>query len=162
MFAAGDYSGVLAAAIRRFKYERHPELATPLSALLLPAITSLTPLGQWVLVPVPLHLERLVERGFNQSALLARALSRRTGARCLPRLVLRARATGHQARLNREQRRENVREAFSVRHPCERAVILIDDVVTTGSTTARCVEALEHDGIRVRAILALAHTPLKG
>jgi ComF family protein len=161
LFAAGEYSGALASAIRRFKYERRPELAAPLASLLRPATVSLEPLHQSVFVPVPLHFERLVERGFNQSALLARALARSTGASCLPRLLVRARATGHQARLGREERRENLNEAFSVRHRCARALILVDDVVTTGTTAAGCVEALERHGMRVLAIVALARTAMK-
>jgi ComF family protein len=158
LFTAGNYAGSLGAAIRRFKYQGHPELAAPLGKLLLHAALPLAPFHDSVFVPVPLHFERLVERGFNQSALLARTLSRSTGARYSPRLLIRQRSTLHQARLGRRQRGENIRGAFEVRGRLERAVILVDDVVTTGATAQACIDALGKHAVSVRGVIAIARS----
>lgn len=155
---AGIYGGPLARAITRFKYEPRPELAAPLGRLLLPVARNLTLASNSLWVPVPLHFERLVERGFNQSALLARELARATHWPFAARLLFRARDTGHQAALGRADRAENVQGAFQVRVATAGSVVLVDDVVTTGATAEACILALRERGLRVQAVLALART----
>jgi ComF family protein len=156
--AAGVYQSPLAPAIRRFKFEGRSELA-PALARLLAARLAFFRLERALFVPVPLHRARLVERGYNQSALLARALARELGARANPRVLERTRATEQQAALARRARRENVRGAFGLRAraPGE-PVVLVDDVVTTGATARACVDALRTAGSRVVLIAALART----
>lgn len=158
LLVCGAYAGALACAIRRFKYNCRPDLARPLAALLTTQLrkVDIRPIT-WV--PVPLHPERLAERGFNQSALLARALARATHSVDAPRLLARTRATEHQARLERAAREENMRGAIVVRRTPPRDVVLVDDVVTSGATVSACIEALVTSGSRVRAVVALAHTP---
>jgi ComF family protein len=108
-------------------------------------------------VPVPLHATRLVERGYNQAALLARRLAAHTGMRCVPRLLERTRVTDQQARLGRDERGANMRDAFRVRaRPPAGRVLLVDDVVTTGATLAACIEALCVAGCEVAGAVALA------
>jgi len=110
-------------------------------------------LGDWVLVPVPLHRSRLRKRGFNQSAEICRALSRETGIPTLDALS-RSRQTDAQASLHRADRLENLRNAFVLRRPWfgaapnlrERKVLLVDDVLTTGATTHECAKVLKRDG----------------
>ena len=158
---AGVYGGALAHAITRFKYEPRPELAGPLARLLLPVAQKLPSNSDTLWVPVPLHFERLVERGFNQSALLARELARATRRPLTTRLLQRARDTGHQAALGRAERATNVRNAFQVRAVKEGRVVLVDDVVTTGATAEACILALAEKGVQVQAVLALARTGAK-
>lgn len=155
---AGVYGGALANAIRRFKYAPRPDLAKPLASLLAPLaepFATRTGGAPITWVPVPLHPVRLAERGFNQSALLARYVARAAGGSTEPRALDRVRDTGHQARLGREQRAVNLRDAFVVRR-APRRVGLIDDVVTTGATARSCVEALTGAGVEVSVIVALA------
>lgn len=105
--------------------------------------------GDALLVPVPLHRRRLWLRGFNQSMLLARHLSARTGHAVEPRLLRRTRATPSLAGRNARQRAEAVRGAFEVRDGNKlsgRTVVLIDDVHTTGSTANACAGALKRAG----------------
>jgi ComF family protein len=155
---AGVYTGALSRAITRFKYEPRPELAVPLGRLLARAAVSQELPQDLVWAPVPLHFERLVERGFNQSALLARELARVTRRPMHARLLCRQRDTGHQVELGRSERAANVRDAFQVRTPSARTVVLVDDVVTTGATAEACIEALWKKDVSVHAVFALART----
>jgi ComF family protein len=144
--AAFVYGGAVARAIARFKYEQRPDLARPLGDLLWRALEPYAPaLGDAVVVPVPLHRARLVERGFNQSALLARRIARRLGAPLRPLALARVRNTPQQAALDRQGRIANVANAFCARAPASlrgRPVLLVDDVCTTGATLGACARAL--------------------
>jgi ComF family protein len=114
-----------------------------------------------LIAPVPLHWRRLFSRRYNQALLLARAVARQGAARLAPDLLLRARWTGSQAGLKAEERRKNVRSAFAL-HPGWReavkgkAVLLVDDVLTTGATVEACALALQRGGARHVDVLTLA------
>lgn len=114
-----------------------------------------------LLVPVPLHRWRLLGRRFNQAALIAHALARRTGRAWLPDALLRTRATPSQSRLSAAERARNVRGAFRVRPGAKaslegRRVLLIDDVLTTGATAGACATALLKAGATSVDVLTLA------
>jgi ComF family protein len=163
LLTLGRYASPLKEAISRFKFSGHPELAEGFARLLDAELALLRVEAHDIFVPVPLHAARLAERGYNQSALLARALSKRSGAECAPRLLERTRATEQQAHLSRESRSENVTGAFRLRGSVSRTrarmsgrVILVDDVVTTGATLSACLAALEAGGVKVLGVIALA------
>lgn len=104
-----------------------------------------------IVCPVPLHWRRLWWRRFNQSALLANALARRTGLVAMPDLLVRRRATPSQHGLDRRQRIANLRGAIAVRERRVAAVegrhvLLIDDVMTSGATVGACTVALKRAG----------------
>jgi ComF family protein len=117
------------------------------------------------LVPVPLHWRRLLWRRYNQSALLAHAVSRKTGLTVLPDILTRRKRVKPQAGLTRRQRLINMRGVFAV-HPRRKAsiagkrLVLIDDVITTGATLNHCAKALLKAGASEVYVLTLAKTVL--
>jgi ComF family protein len=156
LVVAGAYQSPLEPAISRFKFGGHSELARDLGRLLAARIAPLS-LGAVDFVPVPLHRARLVERGYNQSALLSTWLARTLGGRSRPRTLERLRTTDQQARLGRAARMANVEGAFyadPARVPPR--VVLVDDVVTTGATARACLKALSKAGSEVILVAALA------
>jgi ComF family protein len=115
-----------------------------------------------LIAPVPLHWRRLFTRRYNQALLLARAVAARDRKlRIVPDLLRRARWTGSQAGLKAEERRKNVRRAFEL-HPRwteavrDKAVLLVDDVLTTGATAEACALTLQRAGARHVDVLTLA------
>jgi len=151
------YGGAMATAITRFKYTPTPELAVPLGLLLARAARERA-FAVDLVVPVPLHTTRLLERGFNQAALLARPVAQVLGAPLAARALERSRPTAKQAELDREARRRNVAGAFRARgRGLEgRVALLVDDVRTTGATERACALALREAGCREVHCLVLA------
>lgn len=109
------------------------------------------------IVPVPLHLSRLRERGFNQALELARPVARRLGVRLLIDDVRRVRPTTPQTQLDAATRRDNVRGAFIVHRPIpSRHVAILDDVISTGSTVSELAGVLRAAGVEKIEVWACA------
>lgn len=118
-----------------------------------------------VIIPVPLHRTRLIKRRFNQSALLARALSRRCAVPMDAHRLRRAKRTPSQGGLSAQGRRRNVQGAFTVDNAAliaGKRIVLVDDVMTTGATLNACARTLKRAGAgRVDAVcLARVVKPL--
>lgn len=140
--------------IHRFKYQHELHLSGLLSCLLQktlqdPRLIS-EDITRWTLVPVPLHHARQREREYNQAWELCRALSRRSGIPAVDALK-RVRPTTPQASLSRHQRIENLHRAFEMKSSAlsharfkGQNVLLVDDVLTTGSTTSECARVLRN------------------
>ena len=158
LIVAGEYATPLSTAIARFKYEGRPELSRSLAPLLVGPLQQLRPPTDAVLVPVPLHPRRLATRGYNQAALLAQELASRCRWACEPRWLRRVRETERQVGKSRSLRLTNARGAFEQRRPGPAHVVLVDDVVTTGSTVRACAQALADGGATLVAVAALART----
>ena len=144
--------------IHRLKYGRQIHLAGELGRLAREAFADprLAPAldGSWPLVPVPLHRMRLQHRHFNQAGEIARVLAAATGLPVL-KALRRTRRTDTQTRLSRKQRMDNLRGAFAITRQGRRwiessphGVVLIDDVLTTGSTVNECAKTLKHAGFQ--------------
>ncbi len=155
-YCFGAYEGALRDAIHLFKYGKVQTMARPLSDLLASAL----PRDQRfdAIAPVPLHWRRRWQRGFNQAELLARSLTKRSGIPLL-RALRRVHSTQTQAGLSNTSRRGNVAKAFRVRRGAAvegKRILLIDDVMTTGSTAAACAVALKRAGAAKVSLLTVA------
>jgi ComF family protein len=155
-YSFGFYEDTLRELIHLFKYGRVQTLASPLGQLLARAL----PLEQNfdVIVPMPLHWRKRMERGFNQSELLAREIGHR---KHLPvtKALRRVRYTGAQAGLTNAKRRLNVSGAFRAKKGPGlngKRVLLVDDVMTTGATAASGARALKRAGAQRVTLLTLA------
>lgn len=112
-----------------------------------------------LILPVPLHVKRLQERGFNQSILLARKFYPEDTVKIKPNLLERHKPTPPQTRLNGKARRQNVRGAFRVKNKEQvkgKRVLLVDDVFTTGATVDECARILARAGAKEVQVLTLA------
>lgn len=163
----------LAQLIQKLKYHYWTGLSEVLVGVLEPCRSELSGLADAVLVPVPLHRRRQRERGFNQSLLISQALRRVTGRPITPLLAC-MKYTAPQARLSAVARLTNMIGAFgrdrrvashrrTTRGEAPPAgggwpssVILVDDVITTGSTMAECASVLRQHGVRDITAVALA------
>ena len=153
--SALPYEGDFRQAILDFKYRGQPWMAQALAELLLP----LVPEEAELLLPVPLHPNRLEQRGFNQSALIAQVLAERTGLAAAEQVLLRTADTPHQTGLSRAKRQQNLQHAFAVADSAPilgRHVLVIDDVLTTGATIMQCAKVLHQAGAQQVSALTIA------
>jgi competence protein ComFC len=142
--------GMVREIIHEFKYGRQIHLRRLVARWLHSALDDERLRGRRfdVVVPVPLHATRLRERGFNQANLLAELLSAQTSIPLKP-LLERIRYTTTQTALDRSERMENLHNAFRLRKNADvrgLRVLLIDDVLTTGSTLSECARVLKRAG----------------
>ncbi|MEP7015711.1 MAG: ComF family protein [Verrucomicrobiota bacterium] len=151
--------GIVRHVIHEFKYSHQMHLRHIVARWLGEALNDVRLRGRHfdVLVPVPLHPARKRERGFNQAALLAKLLSARMSIQSRP-LLERVRYTTTQTAFDRAERMENLHNAFRLRENMNVRglhVLLIDDVLTTGSTLSECARVLKEAGaVSVHAVTA--------
>jgi ComF family protein len=150
-----SYKGVIKQAIHLMKFNDIRRLANPLAKLFddmhLPQCD--------VVIPVPLHRIKLIAREFNQTAALAKHISKNTGARLVTSALIKTKLTQPQTALSGTDRRKNLKKAFAV---CEDIrglkILLVDDVITTGATVAECARVLKKAGASEVHIAALARS----
>jgi ComF family protein len=161
--AALLYDDAARALILPFKHADRQENAALLATHMARAGQDLLE-GADLLIPVPLHRRRLRARGFNQAALLAQTMARRTGTSCLPDGLERVRHTTPLGDLSAATRQEAMQGAVQVRSSRRgaiqgRRVLLIDDVMTSGATASACARALQAGGADHVDVLVAARVP---
>ncbi len=151
------HNPAIQAVVSQLKYKFNPQMAQYLSRLMEERLGQLAMLKgkPVVLIPIPLHPRRLRERGFNQSERLSQELQRQhSGNLRIELLLKRERYTQQQAKLKKEERQENLKEAFSLASPPDLARLnqgvcfLVDDVCTTGATLENAARLLKEAGIK--------------
>ena len=112
------------------------------------------------IIPVPLHKAKLRDRTYNQSEFIALGINEILKTTVLNDGILRTRFTGTQTKLNKQQRKENVKEAFSVNHKNNvtgKNILVVDDVITTGATILECAETLKNAGAGIVWVCSAAY-----
>jgi competence protein ComFC len=154
------FKGVVREAIHRFKYSNEEYWSKVLIEWTSKAADSCLIEGEFdVVIPVPLYPVKFRERGFNQSGVLAEAIAKKCGVQYDAKTLIRTRETETQVHLDRRERLENLKGAFGIRKgvslPHTR-VLLVDDVLTTGSTASECAVALRQAGATSILVFTLA------
>lgn len=162
--SVGLYDGTLRRAVRKFKYEGDFNLDRSLAALMEKTLQgALEDFCPDLLLPVPLHIDRLRQRSYNQALLLANFLGRSWRLPVASRLLLRIRPTPPQIGFKAAQRRRNLRGAFALSRPLQgERVLLVDDVMTTAATARECSRTLLDGGASAVAVAVLARARLRG
>ncbi len=151
------YSGPMAEAIHRFKYQGEQAGLATFAHFHRALVSDLAEPD--AILPVPLHPERLRQRGFNQALLLAQAFFPKAERRLDPGVLVRLRHTHTQTGMNGTERRRNLKNAFGLTIPervAGRSILLVDDVYTTGSTVNECAKVLRRAGAARVEVLTLA------
>lgn len=159
VFCLGYFTDELQKMIHQFKYYGFTRLGRELAALLADKyLEALKRLDADFILPVPLHSVREKSRGFNQAAILADTISSRIGVPVVTGALMKVRRTKDQAKMNPEQRRKNIKNAFRVSdfNITGKKIIIMDDVVTTGATVNEAALTLREAGGIPVAVCAVA------
>ncbi len=157
--AAFSYGFPISSLISEFKFAGKLQHGRLLANLLISHIESNDLELPELIIPVPLHRSRLLERGFNQAIELARPIGRQLDIPVDSTSCIRTRATESQTNLDKKRRRKNIRGAFTVTQRLKHNhVVVLDDVVTTGGTVGEMARTLKRRGIKRVDVWALART----
>lgn len=155
--AAFSYQFPINLMIMQAKFNNKVHYLNLLTQLLLTRLDTST--SPDALIPVPMHRQRLLQRQFNQAAIISRCLSHHTGIPSNYYLLEKSCNTEHQMQLDAAQRQRNLRNSFSCRQAPPKHVAVIDDVVTTGTTANEIARTLKRAGCGRVDIWSLARTP---
>jgi ComF family protein len=161
--AWGEYGGALKRAIAALKYDNHPELARPLGQWLAQSwLTAQVPIKSAVIVvPIPMHPDKIALRGFNQAELIAESFCEATGLPLKRDGLARTQATEAQFALSPQAREQNLAGVFALGKDFLRqrpvgTVLLLDDIYTTGATVRSAAQTLRRSQISVWGVGAVA------
>jgi ComF family protein len=159
-----EYNDFSRGMILRFKHQDATHLSDQFAGWMYRAAEQLME-SMDLLIPVPIHFRRLLERKYNQSELLARDLQRLSGLIYEPRILIKSKPTPRQEGLTRKRREKNITGSFDVDKKYQpllagKNVLLVDDVFTTGSTVDECSSILKKHGASSVVVLTLAKVVL--
>ena len=145
-----SYSGIMRKIITKFKFENKKRIAETIANLMSEMIINRIPeFAKMSLLAVPLHASREKERSFNQALLLARNISKNLNIPCIENVLIRNRATNFMHKLNKKERMQNIKNAFTVvdkQAVSGKDIIIIDDIMTTGATLTAIAAELKKSG----------------
>lgn len=159
IYSIFDYDERVQLIVKNIKYRGKKRLASALAAFSPHTFELKNSFDS--IVPVPLYWARYQKRGYNQAEWFAKGIADCTGLTLLSKVLVRTRTTGTQTKLDRTERRNNMKKAFKVNESfknmiMDKRVLLADDVVTTGATTASCAEVLLNAGCKSVSIVSIA------
>ena len=165
-FSLYIYNDTIRQAIHNFKYNSRPKHGVFLGSLMAEYANEVLPrnIAIDMVIPIPLHKTKQRERGFNQAKILAHAICTPLNLNLNTSVLERTRNTSRQADLNITERAENLEGAFTVQDPLAvsgKNILLIDDILTTGSTIQACRAELLAFGANRVLSYSLAHAPLE-
>lgn len=156
------YSAPLKQLISQFKFHRNLSYAPLLAQSFIESVKERKSNLPECIIPVPLHSKRLRERGFNQALELSRIISKRLQIPLDYSLSQRDKATPFQSGLSSKQRKQNLKNAFSITKNIHyKHVAIFDDVVTTGTTVNELAKQLKQNGVEIIEVWAIARTENK-
>ncbi|WP_310481603.1 ComF family protein [Chamaesiphon sp. VAR_48_metabat_403] len=161
VFAWGKYAGAVKRSMAKLKYDGHRSIGNIYGEWLAASWQKSPPVAlpnKLILVPIPLHPDKLISRGFNQAELIARGFSRATGVK-LDLSLHRTRSTTAQFGLSKSARQENVADAFALVRSSLKpgdSVLLVDDIYTTGATVRSAALALRSIDINVCGVAVVS------
>lgn len=162
MICVGRYSDSLRDSLRRFKFGNKPSYYRAFGKLMALKVQNTAQMVHFdMIIPVPLYQSRKKQRGYNQAELLAEQVSKELKLPCKKNLLIKVRASKSQSVLNREERLINLDDAFMVTDEellQGKNILLIDDIVTTGSTVNQCCKALKLAGTGMVTAAVIATT----
>ncbi|MGD1873507.1 MAG: ComF family protein [Mastigocoleus sp.] len=162
VFGWGKYGGTLKRAIFATKYDHQPQLAKPLGNLLGEAWLTNPPSleRQITVIPIPMHPEKLKQRGYNQAELIAKTFCSTTGLKLNSTALARVKTTIAQHKLTTDQREKNLHNAFLLKKDLNQllgsSILLLDDIYTSGATAKSAILALRKHKINVLGIVTVA------
>jgi len=151
---AAYFKGPIREAVHTFKYNGVKDLAEFLSGLLQKRLKAGPPHKNSLIIPMPLHITKKAERGFNQAEILAKILAEKTGLDYSQKILKRKKQTKPQVGLEGRERIKNIKGAFAIRPFADlklikkRTILLLDDVITTGATMEEAAKVLRKAGAR--------------
>ena len=158
-FCPFEYAAPIDQQIIKLKYHQNPYIARDIAAMLAVELETANIARPELLIPVPLHRTRLRQRGYNQSALLAKHLGKQLGIPVDYHSLTKHKHTANQAELSLTARQNNLKNAFRVSRPIKAShVAIIDDVITTGSTAREIAKILKRKGVVYIQVWGVAHT----
>ena len=158
-FCPFEYAPPIDEQIIKLKYRQNPHIARDIAAMLATEIRDANIDLPELLIPAPLHRKRLFQRGYNQSALLAKHLSKEFNIPVEYHSLSKHKATANQAELPLKARQSNLKNAFSIKRSIMAShVAIIDDVITTGSTASEIAKILKRKGVDYVQVWGVAHT----
>jgi len=160
MFSVMEYDGPVASLIFRLKYKQETHLARHLGKMMA-AFLLRESLTVDLVVPVPLHRRRMQMRGYNQAQLLAKYIAETIHLPWSGDILTRVKNTKAMHRLTKQERRQNIADAFGIKEPFDLSdldILLVDDILTTGSTVEACGKILIEAGARSVTTITFARS----
>jgi len=161
----GLFQPPLSTLIKDFKFNEKLHMGPLLASLLLEryqlAMENDVVTLPDAIISVPLHKKRLSFRGYNQAQQIATHLSKLLAVPLLENVVIRTKETHDQATINLKQRKSNIKGAFKVIAPVPNHIVIVDDVITSGSTCNELSKTLKKAGVEKVDVVAIAKTPLQ-